>query len=323
MTFRLATDILNRIKAALRSKSGHNLLLFAVFLLISAILWCVMSLNEQVTTDVRMPFRITHLPDSVTIVSAEPTTVSVGLQARGTQILKVMWGRTPFFDVDYRIYRQGNAIRLGDTDLKAIARATLDGAAISVVSPDSLNLVFTSQPPVILPVNPDYTATPGPQAALVGIPTLSEDSVRVYTAGRLSSSVEAVTTEPIRLSSLNESVTRRVKLVAPRNSRVVPDSIDITFNVEPLIFKTRKVAVEAINVPGGMKLITFPAQVDVMYMIPVSKYKDSEPYIRVVADYRNIDHNSSRLKVRISDASESLQNVHLASDSADYYIEKL
>lgn len=309
----------------MHSSRGHSVLVFAVFLLISAMLWWVTALNDEGQADVRMPVKITHIPDSITIVSRVPHTMSVSINAKGTLLMKLNWGKAPYFNIDFRQYRVGNTLRLNDTELKSIARSAFDGATVTVVSPDSLSLSFTSQPPVVLPVNPDYIVTPGPQATIAGVPKLSVDSVKVYTIGRLPGSVEAITTEPLRLNSINESVTRRVALVAPPNSCVVPDSIDMTIKVEPLIFKTRKVTVEAINVPSGKKLITFPAQVDVMYMIPVSDYKTAEPHIRVIADYRTIDSekDSRMVKLRIAEASENLQNVHLASDSAEYYIEEL
>ncbi len=318
-------NLISRAKVAVHSRQGHNVLVFMAFLVLSALLWCVIAFNDESQADIRMPVRLTNVPDSVTIVSRVPATMSVSLQTRGTRLLKFYWGKVPDFNIDFRVYRAGNAVRLSGTELKAIARSAIDGANIIIVSPDSLNLAFTSQPPVILPVNPDYIATPGPQATIYGSPKLSADSVKVYTVGRLSPSVEAITTEPLRLNSLNESTTRRVKLIAPPGSRVIPDSIDVTVEVEPLIFKTRKIPVESVNVPAGEKLITFPAQVDVMYMIPVSDYKTSEPRIRVIADYLSISgaETSRMIRLRIAEASDNLQNVHLSVDSAEYIIEKI
>lgn len=317
-------DLLHKTRATVRSRRGHNAIVFMVFLFISAVLWCVIAFNDSSQADIRMPVRITHVPDSVTIVSAIPSTMAVSLQTRGTQLLKINLTKPPVFNIDFRMYRQGNNLRLTDTDLKGIARAALDGAVIAVVSPDSLNLAFTSQPPATLPVNPDYIATAGPQAAITGKPILSSDSVRVYSAGRLPSGISAVTTEPLRVNGINETTTRRVRLIPPPHSRVVPDSVDVTITVEPLIFKTRKVAIEAVNVPAGQKLITFPAQVDVMYMIPVSDYKTSDPYIRVTADYRSVSGGKNRMvRLRIAEASDNLLNVHLATDSAEYIIEHL
>ena len=170
----------------------------------------------------------------------------------------------------------------------------------------------------------DAVVTPGPRATITGKPHMSVDSVMLFTLSR-ADNVASVATEPVRITSLNETVTRRLRVIAPPGTRVVPDSIDVTFEVEPLIFKTRKVAVEPINVPLGHKLITFPAQVEVSYMVPVSVYKSSEPRLRVVADYRNIDRSahSRNMRIRLVDVSPAFSNVQLASDSVEYIIETL
>lgn len=316
-------DIYNKVLVVFRSSRGHNFIVFSVFLVIATFLWWVTALNDEGQSDVRMPVRITNVPDSVTIVSNVPATVTAGVRARGSQLIKYSWSKTPVFNIDFRLYRDGNYLKLSDTDIKSIARQTLGVGSVVVVSPDSLNLAFTSQPPVVLPVTLDYSATPGPQVTLVGKPVVSPDSVKVYTLPHHSVDVASITTEPVKFSSINESVTRRVRLITPPNSRIIPDSIEVTVNVESLIFKTRRVAIEPVNVPAGHRLITFPSQVEVMYMIPVSDYVDSEPRIRVVADYNSISPVSGKVRLRVAEASDMLQNVHLASDSIEYIIERL
>ena len=177
---------------------------------------------------------------------------------------------------------------------------------------------------VALPVNVDYKATSGPQSIISGRPTLSSDTVLVYSTGRLPEHLNAISTEPIRLSDLGRSTTTRVRLIAPAHSRVIPDSVDVTFNVEPLISKSRKVVIEPVNVPSDLKLITFPAQTEVLYMVPMSIYNTVDPRFRVQADYRSINLSSSshRVKLRLRDVPASLHNVHLAADSVEYIIER-
>lgn len=319
MTFK---EAYRSIYTVLRSRRGRNVITFCVFLVIATFLWWVIALNEEGQTDVRMPVKLTHEPDSITIISGMPQAMSVSIRARGSQLLKFGLGSAPEFNIDFRLYRVGSYLRLSDTDLKGIARSALGGAQVVVVSPDSLNIAFTTQPPVLLPVYVDYTATPGPQVALAGKPIISPDTVKVFVTGHRSVDVKSVKTEPVQFNSINESVTRRVRVIPPANSRVIPDSVDVTVKVDPLIFKTRTVQIESVNVPRGERLITFPTQVDVMYMIPVSLYLDTEPKIRVVADYNTISQRTGKVKIRVSEASDDLQNVHVATDSVEYIIER-
>ena len=57
------------LSRAARTQRGKNILTFGVFLAISAILWVVLSLNEEDQVDMHMRLKIEHVPDSVIIVS--------------------------------------------------------------------------------------------------------------------------------------------------------------------------------------------------------------------------------------------------------------
>ena len=297
--------------------------MFMVFLAVSGILWTVLSLNEEEQSDIRMPLKITHVPDSVTMISLGPDALSVSLRAKGTQLMKMSFGGAPTVNVDFRAYARKGLLQLNNADLKALVRNASGGSQVSVVFPDTLHIPFTTHQGFKLPVAIDYRVTAGPQASLTGAPRLSTDSVKVYMANNaLPDRFDAVTTEPVRILGLDKTTTQRVKLTGPRNSRIVPDSIDVTFEVEPLIFKSRKVVIEPVNVPRNVKLITFPAQIDVFYMIPVSEYHKGRAQFRVVADYRTLSQSSGKVKLSLRDVGDKLQNVHLSADSAEYIIER-
>lgn len=315
-----------RVSAALRSRRGRDVLMFLVFLIISAVLWGVLSLNEEEQYDVRMPVRITHVPDSVTLISQGPEALTVNLRARGTQLLKMTMGSVPTVNIDFRVYRSGEHMFLSNAELKALARNSTGGSQVSVLYPDSISIPFTTHPGIKIPVRADVRVTAGPRSALTGRPRLSVDSVRVFTiGGSLPAGFNSVRTEALRLDDLDGPVTRRVKLLGPAGSRVIPDSVDISFDVEPLIRKSRRVVIEPVNVPSDIKLITFPAQIDVVYMVPMSAYTHTDPHFRVVADYREINRHAAttRMKLKLMDVPSNLQNVHLSADSAEYIIEHI
>lgn len=316
-------SIYKRFIIALRSPKGRDAMMFMLFVVISAILWGVLSLNEDEQFDVRMPLKITNVPDSVTLISKGPEALSVSLTTKGSQLLKMSFGRVPTVNVDFRAFRSNNTVHLTSTDLKGLVRAASGGSQVNVVYPDSLTLPYTTHAGFRLPVVADCKVTAGPKSALVSRPKLSLDTVSVYVSGNaMPDNFTTVTTEPVRLTGLDNTTTRRVRLIGPAGSRVIPDSIDITFEVEPLIFKSRKVVIEPVNVPSNIKLITFPAQIDVFYMVPVSEYKAGETHFRVVADYRTIKPGNTNVKLKLMNVPPKLQNVYLSADSAEYIIER-
>ena len=297
--------------------------MFLLFLVISFILWSVLSLNEEDQYDLRMPVRITHVPDSVTLIKPGPEALNVSLRAKGTSLLKMTMGSTPAIDIDFRAYRSDGFVHLTSPDLKALARNATGGSQVTLVYPDSINIPYTTHAGYKLPIVVDYKVTAGPQAVLVGKPKLNIDSANVYLWGNsLPENLENIVTEPIRLIGLEQSQTMRVRLFGPQGSRVVPDSAEVTFQVEPLIFKTRKVAIEPVNVPAHTKLMTFPAQIEVAYLVPMSEYASADTHFRVVADYQTLHPGSRRIKLSLQNVAPILKNVHLSADSAEYIIER-
>lgn len=312
-----------RVKALVKSRCGHNTMVFMVFVAIASALWFVMALNEEATFDLQVPVRLTHVPDSVKIISDVPASLRVTVRGKGTQLLRYLAGNPADADIDFRMYRSAAGIRLGDVELKSIVRSSVGGSSVQLVSPDSVIILYTSAPPVLLPVELQCIASAAPGSTIVGSPTVSVDSVKVYSVKPLPTSVTSVKTEPLRYDNLQENVNAQVKLIAPAGTRVEPDSTDLRITVEPLILKEREIVVETVNQPAGSRMIIFPAKVTVMYMVPMSQYTKTEPNMRVVADYNEISTTGSgKVKLRLRNVPQVLQNVHLQLDSASYYISK-
>lgn len=317
-------ELLRRAGKAIRSPRGRDVLMFMLFLFISAVLWGVLALNEEEQYDLRMPVRITHVPDSVTLLSKGPDALTVNLRARGTQLLKMSLGDTPGVNIDFRVYRSGEYMHLSNAELKALARNASGGSQVSVLYPDSISIPFTTHPGFKLPVRANVQATPGPRASLSGRPKVAPDSVKLYAlGGHLPSGVDYINTEALSLEAVEGQQTRRLRLLPPPGTRAIPDSVDVTIEAEPLIMKRRRVVIEPVNVPANIKLITFPAQIEVMYMVPMSAYTNSDPHFRVIADYRRISRKRSKIRLRLTDVPQNLQNVQLSADSAEYIIEQL
>ncbi len=108
-------QVIHRVRASLRTPRGRDILTFVIFVSISAILWSVLSLNEEEQYDLRMPLKITHVPDSATIINPGPEALSVSVRGRGTQMFKFALGSNPSLNIDFRAYRSGNRTESSDT----------------------------------------------------------------------------------------------------------------------------------------------------------------------------------------------------------------
>lgn len=318
----LLHGIKSKIMAALISKRGHNLLLFAVFLVLSFILWLVLAISEDAIVDMQVAVRIDNVPDSVTLLTNPPASIAVSARLHGSQRIKIGISDRQTIAINYNAFHRRNAIQLSPSDLKNIIRSSIAGAEIISVNPDSISIPTTSSPGVPYPVVIDYRVTPAPQFTIIGQPKPSADTVLVYSLQTLPAEILAVATSQIKLSNLRQPTTVRVPLCPPAGARVFPDSIDVTFDVQSLILKNRKIHVETLNTPAGFKLITFPSQVEVTYMIPANQYS-AEQNIRIAVDCADINQASRSLPLKIVNSPASVYNIQLHVDSVEFIIERL
>ena len=131
----------------------------------------------------------------------------------------------------------------------------------------------------------------------------------------------AVVTNPLVLDGITSSGSARVALSTPDGALADPDSVTISYTVEPMIMRTQKVAIQTVNVPREYRLIVMPATVNVNYMMPMSRYDEAIPEFTVTADYRTLESGRRRIGLRLTQ-SGGMVSAYLASDSAEYIIEQ-
>lgn len=319
---------IERLNQVLHSQQGRNVITFLIFVVISAVLWIVQSLNEEAQRDLRLHIQLTNVPDSVTRISKVPEYINVNVRSRGTTLLKYQFESQPSMSIDYRQLAVGDRIVLNDASLKAYFRQKIGGGAqIMGVNPDSLAILFTRDKGVLLPVKVDAHVVPGPQFAIIGKVRSLTDSVRLYSLDKKTGWMRSIITEPIVLNDVTSSQTLKVALLTPPDSRCVPDSVNVYIDVEPLVSKSREIEIKPVNVPSGYNLVLSPRQVEVYYMVPMSIYKsaDSDPKFTIEADYNSLSAGGSngKIAIRLTQAPKDFIDVFLTADSVGYIIESV
>lgn len=304
----------------------RNIGVFCVFLGISAVLWLAMTVNVEVQKDIRCRLKIKNTPDSLTELVPPPPYITVFMRGAGTAMPWMGFGGQKDIDIDFAVYQHNGVISLNNVELRnLISRRLGNDVIISMITPDSLHIEYTSRPPLKLPLHIDSRVTTQPNYVLTGPARAAVDSVLVYSRNALSDSVRSVSTAAIQLNNLNKNTHVRVPVKVPEGCRAIPDSVDVTFYVEPMISRSVQVPVKAINVPAGIRLILLPNTVKVNYMLPMSKYNSrSGEHFTVVADYESLDGNYSqnRIKISVGGNRDSYINVYTTTDSVDYIIER-
>lgn len=314
-----------KFKEDLRTTTGRNVLTFLVFLLISTIFWFLMALNDEIQEDYKVPLRLEGFPQNVTVISGIVPTVNVTIKDKGSALAKFAWGSKPVLKLRYDEFSRprDNHLLLSEAQLNSALRGIFGtSASIVAVRPDSLHLYYTTNPGIPVKVIVDADITTLPQYEAFGSPKISEDSVMLYSNLKERLQIKELATAPISLSQLSDTTTVEVNILVPEGMKAVPSKVKVTFPIEPLVTKTRKLKIEPVNLPDGLRLIPFPAIVEATYLLPKSTYSEGNSTLRATVDYNDVIPGGQTIPVKLTGVPPYYQNARLVTPEVEFLIEQ-
>lgn len=312
----------HRLTARLEPRRLRDLFVFGACLIVAAIFWLTVMLNDSTQRSFDVRLKLSNVPDSVTFLNPPPEIIHAGVRDKGSALIKWMWHSTPVLQLNFDDYAADGVVRVTAPDIYTALRTTFgSGAQIATVSIDSLHLFYTTTPGREVPIKVVSNVTTGEGYVLAGPPKLSHSRVLVYSEGYDSDTVKLVKTAPIALRGLTSSRTVDVRLIGPSGMRIIPSTIKVRFDVEPIVKKQSTSVIDVMGVPAHESLLIFPANAEVSYFIPMNKFNDAAPEIRVAVDYADIvRHKGRKLPLKIISVPEGVVNATLLTDSVEYTI---
>lgn len=316
--------LLSKIKQKATSGRGRSIFTFLIFLLISTIFWFMMTLNETIQRDYRLPIEIAEIPAGTTFITSPPQYIDVSVKDKGRALIKYDWGNPPKVRIRYRDF-----IKKGDSRIvinqemlnNNIRNSFGSGCEILSIRPDSINLITTTRPGDRLPIFFDISTATEPQYIAYGAIECKYDSVTVYSLNGIPSSMLNVSTEHISLRNLTDTTTVEIPLQSPPGTRVEPSTVSVTIPVEPLVAKKRILPIQIIDAPKNASVHIFPANIELSYLVPMSMFKNDSATPVAVIDYRAIDFNSTSAKVNITQIPDYYHNIDCSPAEVEYLIE--
>lgn len=310
------------ISAELHSARGKDVLLYLLFVCVAFVFWLMLSLDSEVQRDYDVPLVIEDVPDSVTFISALPSTVNVGVQAKGSQLLQYAWGHIAPVKFNFREFAADNVWALPTVKMESRMREYFgNGVLINSVRPDSLRLIYTSLPGEKVKLRIHGSVSTNLEYVLSGALSANVDSIAVYSRQPLPHDLTYVDTESFACRDLRDTTYVEVRLVPIPGMRLIPDRVRVCVPVEALVMKKQTVRIETVNVPENSTLITFPSKAEVSFLVPVSRFKDDD-IIRVFADYNDIKRGSQYLPLHMPLLPHDISQASVTPDSVEYIVDR-
>lgn len=309
-----------------RSKRSRSILLYLFFVLISASMWCMLTLNSTTSIELKLPLNIAGKPDNVKFTSNVPDSITVSVQGKGTEFLRyIFFDDLPTLELNFKNYSHSeNVLRVDAVQLrKATAKLLGNRIAIMAITPDNLLLKYTTEAAKVVPVVVDIEGVKPQQGYIIyGVYTTRPQTVKIYGDKNTLAGITKVYTERIVKTDLTDTLRQTVRIIKINDVAIEPRSVQIMVPIEKLTSGHTIVPVEVCNTPEHVNLRVIPSEVKVSYLTPKSVSTQKNTGITVVVDYNDLNPAKSKIPIRFGVEPPAYQEMQIETDSVEYIIEQ-
>lgn len=314
-----------QIKEEIEQKDKTRFLTFLIFLVISTVLWFLIKLSKEYTTQAEFTLVYTEVPVNKWVSTPEQrvkfsfvadgfVTLSHKLMPKQKRVVEI-----PLNEVPYHL--EGGYTYSYSSQYVTERLANLLGISSSniAVSEDKQYFNMEDLQSRQLPVSVVMEVQPQRQYHLYGVPEVTPASVTVYGPKNLLDTLSTLRTEPLIADNVSESLHRVLALdLMDGTFRSEVDQVEVSVRVEQYTEMDIEVPV---GIDDSLELRFFPESVMVKCMIPICDYSlMNGSSFRVLADTAQLHRLQPLLDVHLEIVPPNVQVIKMEPTQVEYLI---
>ena len=320
---RSVRNILKAVRNFLFSGLNKEFLIFLFFLALSGAFWLMMTLNETMEREFKIPMRLSGVPRNAVITGELPDTVRVTVRDKGFTLVTYDFRPLVFRFSNYADEDEGKGV-IPLTDVQKQVLSQMYGSSkLLQVKPGAFDFYFTYGTSKKVPVVFRGKITTNKSYYLAHT-EFYPSMVTVYANKQQLDKLQTVEIEPFNYRNLQDTIRQAVKIRKIRGVKIVPPTVRLSVYPDVLTEEAIEVPITAINMPPGMVLRTFPSKVTVRFTIGASLFRTIKPNLfKVVVDYEELAANpSDKCTLLLRSVPRSVSKASLEIDRVDYLLEQ-
>ena len=320
---RSVRNILKAVRNFLFSGLNKEFLIFLFFLALSGAFWLLMTLNETMEREFKIPMRLSGVPRNAVITGELPDTVRVTVRDKGFTLVTYDFRPLVFRFSNYADEDEGKGV-IPLTDVQKQVLSQMYGSSkLLQVKPGAFDFYFTYGTSKKVPVVFRGKITTSKSYYLAHT-EFYPSIVTVYANKQQLDKLQTVEIEPFNYRNLQDTIRQAVKIRKIRGVKIVPSTVRLSVYPDVLTEEAIDVPITAINMPPGMVLRTFPSKVTVRFTIGASLFRTIKPNLfKVVVDYEELAANpSDKCTLQLRSVPRSVSKASLEIDRVDYLLEQ-
>ena len=311
-------------------KPNKNLTVFMICMVMAALFWLLNALSKPYVVAISVPLEYTGLPEDRIIVNNPVKLVQVRVEGEGYSLLGMGDDQhSPAkIDLSGMFSTQSAQLQHATVTTKHLQRQIQDevGSSIRIlgISHDSIRVDAEPLTEKALPVIPAISITPEPGYVVTAIQV---EPARVNVSGPKSmmDTLKAYRFAHQLNDQLKEDYTFSLRPKSANLLSALPEELQINVKIEQLTEGIFSVPVSALHVPDSLAINLYPANVEVTFTAPVSKFDSiSVQDFRAVVDYKSVKTNEiQKLRVRLIPPQGDVELIDYRPKRLEYIVRRL
>lgn len=309
-------------------KLSQRAVIFFFCLLISSFFWLLSALSEDYNRKLKIGIVYTGLSDAFVLTEDPLDHITIEVRGSGFELIGEQWSMDDeVLKVDLnsarkllsddRYYIPTNRLR------NQLVRQIDPNLNLRFVSPDTLYFSSESRLKKTVPLKLELDLTFESAYNLRSEPVLNPESVLLSGPKSYIDTLSTFRLAPLQLKKLSDSVLQKISLKEglPKGVKVEPVEVEVLIPVEKFTEKQLDLTLKVENQADLRSLKTFPDEVKVSFLVPLSKYEYLDTtVVNAKVIFKAADLNKSRLKIELENVPKYAKVLRLQPEQVEYII---
>ncbi|MDR0712769.1 MAG: hypothetical protein LBF89_00680 [Bacteroidales bacterium] len=305
-------------------------MIYLIFLLIAIVIWYLNALNKTYTTDLKFSAQFVNLSPDKILVKAPDNSLVFTVEAQGFTLLKYRIGlifRSIVINADYHSFKHGKNDEYytpSSTVMKHVSEQLGTDINLLRIWPDTLRFVFGTMVKKVVPVKIRAQFQCEKEFSALGDVQVKPEKITVSGPRTLVDTLRFVYSVNKIFKGLKDSLVTRIALQPVEKISYNVKEVGIALPVERMTETSVTVEIEAVNLPEGYVMKTFPGNITVNCMVPVSRFdKLHDGMFRATVDYETVIRSKeAKARVVVSKSPSFVQDIRFHPKNVDFIVEK-
>jgi len=310
-------------------RNDKRIVVYLVCVLISTVLWFLNALSKDYSTTISYPVKYMNPPSRQFLANEPPSKLDLKVDAHGFTLLryKLSLSYSPIVlnltNITEDVESQNGTYYVQTSGLlRKIKGQVSNEISIVEIQPSVIPIQLDSLKTKLVPVKPNISLEFRSQYNLHKPLQLTPKHVKITGPSNIVDTLKQLQLDKLNLKDLNQNLATNVKVLYPEKTKVDPEKVLVTLEIEKYTEKDLKVPILVKNRPAGVDVKLFPSEVKITCLVGLSEFENvTANDFSAVVDYKDITNETKTLRLKIVQKSEFIQLVRYTPESVEFLTE--